>query len=217
MIFPVSVVLGRTIVDSDWCFENLCGSHVHTQRYYHCRCHHHHHHHHSSCQHKGITLPVQPTLSFMDGLFYFLRVSLSVPMQSIKRWKLFQRRQTANNKLSMLLEIHVSVCHNCSSLGYLLEILVYCRALWSSREKPIKFQGWKGVGDPREVEYCISSNNWLPMINSHRAANNGRSTDKCPAWSRTWLVKFRSCRSFWPVIFGYKHFIFHVQLLLNAL
>ena len=155
MIFWVSVVLRRTIVDIDWCFDNLCGSHLLTQRYYHCRhhhhhqhdhhdyhfCHHHHHHHHSWCQHKGITLSLQPTLSFMDGLFYPLRVSLWVLMQSIKRWKLFQRRRTANNKLLMLLEIHVSVCHNCSSLGYLLEILVYCRTSWSSREKPIKCQG----------------------------------------------------------------------------
>ena len=33
----------------------------------------------------------------MDGLFYPLRVSLWVLMQSIKCWKLFQRRQTANN------------------------------------------------------------------------------------------------------------------------
>ena len=110
MIFRVSVVLRRTIVDIAWSFDNLCGSHLQTRRYYHCRHHHHHqhdhydyhfhHHHHqqhSSCEHKGITLSVQPTLSFMDGLFYPLRVSLWVLMQSIKCWKLFQRRQTANN------------------------------------------------------------------------------------------------------------------------
>ena len=31
MIFRVSVVLNRTVVDSDWRFDNLCGSHLKSQ------------------------------------------------------------------------------------------------------------------------------------------------------------------------------------------
>ena len=34
MIFRVNVVLNRTesiVVDSDWCFDNLCGSHLQSQ------------------------------------------------------------------------------------------------------------------------------------------------------------------------------------------
>ena len=31
MIPPVKVVLSRTVADSDWCFDNLCGSHLQSQ------------------------------------------------------------------------------------------------------------------------------------------------------------------------------------------
>ena len=31
MIIRVNVVLNRTVVDSDWRFDNLCGSHLHSQ------------------------------------------------------------------------------------------------------------------------------------------------------------------------------------------
>ena len=167
MIFPVSVVLGRTIVDIDWCFDNLCGSHLHTQRYYHCHhhhhhqhdhhyYHHHHHHLHSSCQHKGIML---------SGLFYPLRVSLLALMQVIKRWKLFQRRQTANNYRCCWKYVYAITVHH----WYLLEtILVYSFAEpREAQKKPHKMSGMEGGGGGGSerigVPFC--SNNLRPLIN----------------------------------------------------
>ena len=31
LIIRVNLVLNRTVVDSDWCFDNLCGSHLQSQ------------------------------------------------------------------------------------------------------------------------------------------------------------------------------------------